>query len=358
MSLLLDALRRAEEAGTPLAAHSPDTHARPAEGAGRPQAQTVPAAMPPAARRAWRLPAYVALAAVCAALVGASAWWWLQQPVPPAAVAVAPPAAPVEEPSAAGRGEGDAGSVQAATPPAAVDAGAPKPAPRNAPARPVRRPAPATAVAETPGNAAPEAAVVRRGAPIEPPLAQAYAAWRTGRLQEAEQLYRQAIAIDARQPDALLGLAAIAEARGEHGDAAALYRRVLALEPDHPVALAALAELSAGGDAAAQESLLRQALVRRPQAAPLHTALGRLLAAQQRWSEAYQAFASAWQLEPSSAARAYDLAVALDRLRKPAAAAQMYAHALAHAGPGAGFDPDAARERLAALRAANAAEVR
>ncbi len=356
MSVLLDALRRAEEVGaqpTPAAEADSQSFA----GALRREAHTLVAAAEPA-RDPRRMGVAVALVAASAVLIAAAAWWWLHEP-PSAPPAVAPPTVQVEDPPLAGGGESDAKSVRATLSPDVVDAPVRKHAPRSAQLRPELRPPVATAeaMAEARESAAPDGAV-RRGEPIELPLAQAYAAWRAGRLQEAEQLYRQTIAIDARQPDALLGLAAIAEARGERAEAAAQYRRVLQLEPDHPVALAALAELSAGGDVAAQESVLRQALARRPQAAPLHTALGRLLAAQQRWSEAYQAFASAWQLEPSSAERAYDLAVALDRLRKPQSAAQMYAHALAHAGPGAGFDPDAARERLAVLKAANAAEGR
>lgn len=362
MSLLLEALRRAEASGAGAGASAAESATPPP--AQPPQRWVEPVSAPigtPARPR--RLAVLVALAVAGAALLAAAGWWWMQPPAGGTALVAAPPVSQ-DEPSAAEPAAGEAEPPVAqstATSPSALPA-APPAAPRmrgTASRSPDPRPAATTASdgVARPAAAAP-APIVRRSEPIEPPLAQAYAAWRAGRLEDAEQLYRQALDIDARQPDAALGLAAIAEARGQRDEAAAHYRRVLELEPDHPVALAALAELAAGGDAAAQESVLRHALARRPDAAALHTALGRLLAAQQRWSEAYQAFASAWQLQPSSAERAYDLAVALDRLRKPAAAARMYAQALALAAPGVGFDVDGARERLAALQAAAAAGVR
>lgn len=365
MSLLLDALRRADEvarAPAPAADTTADVVARSVTDAPSPSAVQTPFAMTEAGRGGHRLVALAILALIGAALVGSGAWWWLQTPALGGALVIAPAADPAQAPAgdaAAGEAKPDAPSASA--PNASVPI-APQSARRTptaaAPERAARRGTAAVSDPAVPAVSATQQAAVRRGEPVELPLAEAYAAWRAGRLQEAERLYRQALAIDALQPDALLGLAAIAEARGERAEATVFYRRVLQSEPDHPVALAALAELAAGGDAAAQESVLRQALARRPQAAALHTALGRLLAAQQRWSEAQQAFASAWQLEPASAERAYDLAVALDRLRKPAAATQMYAQAVAQAGPGVGFDVDGARARLAALQASNAAEVR
>ncbi len=361
MSLLLDALRRAEEgarAPAPVAdSTAANALARPAADAPSPRAAQTALPVTEARRGGRRIVALAMIALAGAALAGAAAWW-LQRPAPTDVMGAAPAAIPEQAP-AAGADEAEPAAPIATSPAAPTPIGA-GPA-RRTPTTAERAARPAAAVPLDPNPAAAPAtpgAAVRRGEPIEPPLAEAYAAWRAGRLQEAERLYRQALAIDARQPDALLGLAAIAEARGERAEAAEYYRRVLQSEPDHPLALAALAELAAGGDAAAQESVLRQALARRPQAAELHTALGRLLAAQQRWSEAHSALASAWQLDPTSAERAYDLAVALDRLRKPAAAAQMYTQALAQAGPGVGFDVDVARARLAALQASNAAEGR
>ncbi len=357
MSLLIEALRRAE-------ASAPNATATPAPVAAketkpldqRQAAQELLAAIGARPQRRHTVHLRRAVyAAIGVALAGGTfAALVLTRPDPAPALASsaqkpnpAPPEAPAEEtppPSTAALSP----AAQPATP-AEI-----KRQPEGA--SPPRRQAAATAAAATPpvaeAKTAPPApaALVQEGAALQPPLAAAYSALQAGRLEEAEQLYRRALEVDPRQPDALLGLAAAAEQRGATADAIALYRRVLTLQPDHPLALAAVAELSAASDGAAQESALRQALARQPAAAALHAALARLLASQQRWSEAQLSFAAAWELEPDRAERAYDLAVALDRLRKSEAAAGMYARALAQAGSSPGFDIDAAQARLRTLR--------
>lgn len=377
MSLLLDALRRADESAQ---APSPDREAVTSPVPVAPQSPSAPPTLTRTPPLQWRRLAVPATLSLALATLGAAAVWRWQLSALPASPEPPVAEAPTRGEVVAAAGTNGQPEAEGSQPPNAKQPPRPRAnvhrMPKHAVAvKPPQLPAVASPGADQPPKTPlhPEAAgadtaqrskppapavVVRRGEPLEPPLMRAFAAWQAGRVQEAEHLYRQVLAADARQPDALLGLAAIAETRGDRTEAAAYYRRVLQLEPDHSIALAALAELSAGNDATAQESVLRQALARRPLEASLHTALGRLLAAQHRWSEAHQAFLSAWQLEPASADRAYDLAVALDRLRKTDAAAQMYAQALALAGPGVGFDADVARARAAALQASGGTEAR
>ncbi|GHE29959.1 tetratricopeptide repeat protein [Vulcaniibacterium thermophilum] len=362
---------RAADASAP--ARAPDA---------RRQAQAVfaaQAASAPRPRRALRI-ALIAIACVSALSLG-GAWWFL-------AHYGATPAAPVDAPAppadpAAPAPPAPATPAADTAPPAAPDAGSATEAPVAAP--PPAPPAPmpaatgdgATAAADT---AAPPAAALDTPAPAlrrsrraepaaadepyddgraprfvrgeaQPALLQrAYEALNAQRLDEAETLYRQALRRSPRHPDALLGLSAIAERRGDTATAVEGYRRVLDLEPGHPVALAALAELGGLDEGGATESRLRSALADKPDAAPLHFALGNALAAQARWSEAQQAYFQAYALAPDNADYAFNVAVALDRLHKPKLAAEHYRRALqlAEAGPHA-FDAAAAQRRLQAI---------
>ena len=55
-----------------------------------------------------------------------------------------------------------------------------------------------------------------------------------GRLQEAEGIYRQIVAADPRQVEALQQLGLLAHRSGRHEVAADLLRRVIALNPAYP----------------------------------------------------------------------------------------------------------------------------
>jgi tetratricopeptide (TPR) repeat protein len=207
----------------------------------------------------------------------------------------------------------------AQTPPARV-APAPKPKASGTPGAAAAAKNETTPATAAPASAAPAAPLVERSAPALP-LEAAYRALREGRYDEAERLYQSVIAAQPGLADAWLGLAAAHEARSNVAGAIAAYRRALQLDPDNADALAALAELTAAGNSSAQASVLRAALARRPEAPSLHAALGRLLAAEGRWSEARGAFEAAAALAPTRAEHAFNLAVALDRLGEAARAA-------------------------------------
>jgi tetratricopeptide (TPR) repeat protein len=185
------------------------------------------------------------------------------------------------------------------------------------------------------------------------PLAAAWAALQRGDTVQAETLYRRVLEAEPGQVDAELGLAVLAHARGADDVARAGYRRVLESVPEHARAWAGLAELAGDGELGQIESRLRQLLANRAEA-PLHFALGNVLARQQRWSDAQLEYFAAASLEPRSPDYASNVAVALDRIGKPAAALPWYRRALelAAAGRAARFDAAAVRDRVTELEAA------
>jgi tetratricopeptide (TPR) repeat protein len=228
---------------------------------------------------------------------------------------------------------------------------------RPAPRLPVTPAAPRSAAprpARTPAAPAPPADAQRLSISREPaPLAAAWAALQRGDVEQAELLYRRVLDAEPGQVDAELGLAVLAHARGDDETARRGYRRVLESVPDHPRAWAGLAELAGAGELGDIESRLRQLLAARA-AAPLHFALGNVLARQQRWADAQFEFFAAASLEPRAADYAFNVAVALERIGKAGAALPWYRRAvdLATDGRAARFDAAAVRARITALEVA------
>jgi len=172
---------------------------------------------------------------------------------------------------------------------------------------------------------------------VDPLLRDAYLAYRSGKLDEAWQLYLAMFKKDAHHPDALLGLAAIAQQRGENQAAAQYFGRVLALDPRNAVANAGMSALSA--DDNHNESRLKTLLREQGNSATLHFALGNLYAGQSRWGEAQQAYFNAYTLESGNAEFAFNLAVSLDHLGQKKLAAQHYQRAIQlDPSHSAGFD--------------------
>lgn len=160
---------------------------------------------------------------------------------------------------------------------------------------------------------------------IDPLLNRAYLAYREGKFEQAQQLYREALRLDERNTDALLGLAAIAQRRGADSTAAHYYAKVLELDPRDAVANAGMSALTTDEN---RESRLKILLNEQQDSSSLHFALGNHYAAQERWGEAQQAYFNAYKLEPKNAALAFNLAVSLERLGQYKVAAQYYQSAL------------------------------
>jgi protein O-GlcNAc transferase len=186
----------------------------------------------------------------------------------------------------------------------------------------------------------------------------------TGRLDEAERLYRQILQADPHHADALHFLGVIAHQRGRNevalellnaaiaqngrvasfhnnlgnvlkalgrlDEAAASYRRALTLKPDHAEAHANLGSaLQAQGQLEAAAAAYRQALSLKPGSAETHNNLGNTLQAQGKLDEAVAAYARALALKPGYAEAHGNLANVLKAQGRLEDAVASYRRALA-----------------------------
>lgn len=182
-------------------------------------------------------------------------------------------------------------------------------------------------------------------------LNRAYDALQADNLNDARRDYEQVLRSDARNTDALLGLATIAARQGQASSAADLYLRVLEADPKDLTARAGLINLRGQSDPALAESRLKTLLAGQPESPPLHFALGNLYASQTRWSDAQQAYFRAHTGEPENADYLFNLAVSLDHLHQNKLAAQYYQSALNAAETrSAAFDRNQVKSRLLELR--------
>jgi len=187
---------------------------------------------------------------------------------------------------------------------------------------------------------------------ITPALLEAWQAYQRGDYATASQGYRQVLGKDANNRDALLGMAATAQQQGMDEAAQRYYRQLLILDPRDPAAHAALSSYSPG-EAADNESRLKQMLAEQPRSGALNFALGNLYAGQSSWGDAQQYFFNAYSLEPTNAQFAFNLAVSLDHLGQRRLAAQHYQQALQlDASGNSGFDHVQAQQRLNELTTA------
>jgi len=180
--------------------------------------------------------------------------------------------------------------------------------------------------------------------PIDPILNNAYLAYRSGKFEQAQQLYHEVLKLDERNIDAILGLAAIAQRRSEDSLAVHYYAQALSLDPRNAVANAGMSALTTDDN---RESRLKILLNEQPDSSALHFALGNRYAEQARWAEAQQAYFNAYRLEPDNAELAFNLAISLDRLGQKKSAAQYYQRALQlDPQQSAGFDHKQISQRI------------
>jgi len=186
-----------------------------------------------------------------------------------------------------------------------------------------------------------------RDEPIDPILSDAYGNYLAGNNDQAQQLYLKALKLDARNTDALLGMAAIAQRRGTDSIAVDYYAQVLELDPRDAVANAGMSALTAGEN---NESRLKTLLNAQPDSSALHFALGNHYAKLSRWAEAQQSYFNAYKLAPHSATLAFNLAISLDRLGQKKPAAQYYLRAMElDSNNSAGFDHTQLSQRIEEL---------
>ncbi len=394
MSLLLDALKRAEQEKhtrqvdrpAPMGTPAPQRPAPAAAGASPAlelQPIAVPAGQGPSAgvsttargdahaaqalfkakaaaeapRNRGALFAAAGAIAVVVLAAGAYVWYSLNTLTPRAAVArprpspIAPPAADVNAPKPESLGLTP--QAPALKPSQAIQ---PSGGTTPAPAQPARAHDTSQLVAmlkeaapQSPPPLRLERSVERPR--IAPEVSQGYDALRSGDLAAARASYEKAFAADPTSVDALLGLATIDARAGHRAAAIARYRAALQLDPRNTTALAGIAALTEDARPEATETQLRVELARFPASAALHASLGNVYAAQARWAEAQDEYFEAHRIEPENADVAYNLAVSLDHLGQAKLAAGFYRRALEGAREHATqFDPAPVARRLDELQ--------
>lgn len=389
MSLLLDALKRAEqekhargEGARPAApqgreAVMPPPHATEsltlapissgvptrmdarndarADGAATPQAQAqamFQAKAPPPSVESdhSRAMLWVILGIVIVVTLSAGAyvWWSLKSlaPIAPAPVVRRPPAAPTPPPASlepAPVAAVVATPLAPATPVAPLAPGNPREALVREVVEGARAPRAATPAA------APRLMQPSEAPRVAPTVAAGYQALRSNDFATARRQYEAALAADPRNLDALLGMATVEAQAGQRGAAVPLYRRALDVDPRNATALAGLAALADYARPDVLEPQLREDAARSPNNAALQAALGDLYAGQARWNDAQAAYFEAHRLDPSNADVAHNLAVSLDQLGKATLAAEYYRRALE--ARGGRFDRAQVTRRLAEIGA-------
>jgi Tfp pilus assembly protein PilF len=187
---------------------------------------------------------------------------------------------------------------------------------------------------------------------VPPALQRAYHAYRAQRYQQAEQLYGEVLHRYPSNRDALLGLAAVALHLGDRQRAHDYYARLLDYDPADKAALIGLQGLSGDTHSLEEGSKLKYWLQSDPDNAQLHFALGNRYAAVGQWQEAQQAYFDAFRLQQNSAEYAFNLAVSLDQLNQRDQALAYYRQArnLAVSG-GALFSVEQLEQRIRQLAA-------
>ena len=151
----------------------------------------------------------------------------------------------------------------------------------------------------------------------------------SGRLAEAERIYRQILAIDARQADCLHLLGMVAYQAGRHEVAIEMIRQAIAIDKKVPAYHSNLGTvLQAQGrlDEAAASYL--RALALQPQLAEAHYNLGNALHAQEKLNDAVACYQRALALQPQLAEAHYNLGNAYQAQDKLGAAIACYERAL------------------------------
>jgi tetratricopeptide (TPR) repeat protein len=187
----------------------------------------------------------------------------------------------------------------------------------------------------------------KESAVVSPELATAYQALTRGEYAIAKQQYQLVVDGDPFNLDGHLGLATVAASTGDFVTAQSHYRRALEIDPKNAVAHAGIAAIESTQNAGAAESHLRAQIAANRQAAPTHSALGHVYSSQGRWGEAQQAFFEAYRLEPTSPDYAFNLAISLDHLGQNKLAREYYSKAISLAASRpAAFSVTAATDRM------------
>jgi tetratricopeptide (TPR) repeat protein len=186
---------------------------------------------------------------------------------------------------------------------------------------------------------------------VNPALSRGYDAYQSGDLAAARKDYQSVLKADPYNLDALRGMAVISLREDRPDMAESYFQRVLVSDPQDAFAIAGLANLHSNSNPGAAETRLKNIGISQPDNAAPHFALGNVYAAQEKWSEAQQAYFKAYSVEPGNPDILYNLAISLEHLRQNKLAVQYYHLATQAASnrPSA-FDPAQAAARVRALQ--------
>lgn len=167
--------------------------------------------------------------------------------------------------------------------------------------------------------------------PINTLLRDAWLAYNKADYSTASKIYENVLRREAKNRDALLGMAAVAIKSSDYKKAKASYRLLLKLDPRDQVAVSAMSNLEALSAGSQDESKLKFMLQQQPSASHLNFALGNYYARKNRWPEAQAEYFKAWQGNSDNADYIYNLAVSLDQLGKTKEALRFYRESLLYA---------------------------
>ena len=183
--------------------------------------------------------------------------------------------------------------------------------------------------------------------PVGEKLDAAWLAYEAGRYDEATTEYKEVLAIEKNNRDALLGLGAIAVIKKDNVVARDIYLAVLEQDPRDAMATAALAGLHDESSLKSDEEYLLSMLEKNPGAQHLNFALGNNYAQQNRWKSAQQHYFNAWQSDHENADYIFNLAVSLDQLNKQQQAINYYRESLLKAeNKQVSFSREAVQKRI------------
>jgi len=127
--------------------------------------------------------------------------------------------------------------------------------------------------------------------------------------EDAIQAYRQAAALQPKDPEPHLAAGQLLEKQNQFADAVEEYKQALALDPSSPDALTGMANIYMRGQRYSDaEEVLRKLVALRPDDAGAHMQLGRMLAAAGRNDDAISELQTAIKLAPGDKAAMRDLA--------------------------------------------------
>lgn len=299
-----------------------------------------------------RKPLWIGLAVAGIGAIGVGGWlWWQLQSVGSSSLSARPSAATTPGPVSGNAGMTPAPVMPAAPPPQVA------PAPIAAPAAPPEPPPtpvmpPREEVARAPATEPEGPIKLTRGQlRVNPTLAQAYDALEADNIEAAGKAYEQVLRADPHNTDALNGMAVVALRAGQPARAEVYFIKALEADPKDVTAQSGLINLRGQSDPAATESRLKGMLAKQPDAAGLNASLGNLYAGQARWAEAQQAYFKAYVADTSNPDYVYNLATALDHLHQTKLALQYYQAALAAAANRrASFSAEQVRARVLELQ--------